>query len=65
MHEYKVEDMTCGHCAGTVEKAIKATDPAAKVEVDLSNHTVRIESAQPSEAFKRVIENAGYSPEPK
>lgn len=65
MHEYKVEDMTCGHCAGTVEKAIKATDPAAKVEVDLSKHTVRIESAQSSEAFKRAIEDAGYSPEPK
>lgn len=63
MHEFKVQDMTCGHCAGTIEKAVKSADPAAKVDVDLTTHSVRIESAQPSVALKRVIAEAGYSPE--
>lgn len=26
MHHLTVEDMTCGHCAATVEKAVKAAD---------------------------------------
>ena len=64
MHEFKVQDMTCGHCAGTIEKAVKSADPAAKVDVDLGTHSVRIESAQPGDTLKRVIADAGYSPEP-
>lgn len=63
MHQFKVQDMTCGHCAGTIEKAVKSADPAAKVDVDLTTHSVRIESAQPGDALKRVIAEAGYSPE--
>ncbi|WP_421951394.1 heavy-metal-associated domain-containing protein [Pelagibacterium sp.] len=64
MHEFKVQDMTCGHCAGTIEKAVRSADPAAKVDVDLDTHLVRIESAQAGDALKRVIAEAGYSPEP-
>lgn len=37
---------------------------AAKVDVDLDTHLVRIESAQAGDALKRVIAEAGYSPEP-
>ena len=36
MHEFKVQDMTCGHCAGTIEKAVKSADPAAKPATTLS-----------------------------
>lgn len=64
MHAFKVQDMTCGHCAGTIEKAVKSADPAAKVEVNLADHAVRIESGQPGEVLKRIIVDAGYSPEP-
>lgn len=28
MYEFDIPNMTCGHCKGTVEKAIKAADPA-------------------------------------
>lgn len=63
MHEFKVHNMTCDHCAGTIETALKRADPAAKVDVDLSTHSVRIESVKPGDALKRVITEAGYSPE--
>jgi len=65
MHEFKVQDMTCSHCAGTIEKAVRALDPVAKVEVDLADHAVRIESGKPREVFKNAILEAGYSPETK
>ena len=34
MIAYEVNDMTCGHCASTITKAVKAVDRDAKVEVD-------------------------------
>ena len=63
MHQFKVQDMTCGHCATTIEKAVKSADPAARVDVDLSTHSVRIESAHAGDTLKRAISEAGYSPQ--
>ncbi|MGK9204210.1 heavy-metal-associated domain-containing protein [Sinorhizobium meliloti] len=60
MHHLVVEDMTCGHCAATVEKAVKAADPQAKVAVNLEAKTASIESGIGSNVFKAAIEDAGY-----
>ncbi|WP_144223816.1 heavy-metal-associated domain-containing protein [Mesorhizobium amorphae] len=45
MLNLKVPEMTCGHCASTVEKAVKGVDPKAKVTVDLGASTVSVEGA--------------------
>lgn len=29
MYEFEIHDMTCSHCASTVEKAIKTADPGS------------------------------------
>ncbi len=34
MYEFGIPSMTCGHCKGTVEKAIKAADPAFRKMFD-------------------------------
>lgn len=44
MYHLNVEDVTCGHCAATVEKAVKAADPKAKVAVNLEAKSASIES---------------------
>ncbi|WP_230983079.1 heavy-metal-associated domain-containing protein [Inquilinus limosus] len=31
---FRVEDMTCGHCAGTIKGAIEGSIPGARVEAD-------------------------------
>jgi copper chaperone len=62
MHIFEVKDMTCGHCAGTIEKAVKAADPQATVDIDLVTHRVSIDGAQPVAALIKTIEDAGYSP---
>ena len=62
MIEFKVEDMTCGHCASTIARAVKDVDAAGRCEVDLAAKRVRIESARPAEDFRAAIEEAGYTP---
>jgi copper chaperone len=60
MYSLSISDMTCSHCAGTVEKAVKSVDPNAKVTVDLRAKTASIESDIGPAAFVAAIEDAGY-----
>ena len=55
--------MSCGHCASTIEKAVKSVDPAAKVAVDLSSSTVSVDTNADENAIKEVIKTAGYDNE--
>ena len=64
MIEFKVEDMTCGHCASSITKAVREVDAAGRCEVDLGAKRVRIESARPMAQFKAAIEEAGFTPVP-
>jgi copper chaperone len=65
MIAFDVGDMTCGHCASTITKAVAAVDGAARVRVDLAAHRVEIEAASASEAqLRAAIEAAGYTPAP-
>lgn len=56
MYHLNVEDVTCGHCAATVEKAVKAADPKAKVAVNLEAKTASIESDIGPDVFIAAIE---------
>ncbi len=63
MLNLKVPEMTCGHCASTVEKAVKGVDPKAKVTVDLGASTVSVEGAADEDAVAAAILQAGYANE--
>lgn len=56
-----VNDMTCGHCVGTVRKALEEALPGAEISVDLDTHKVSFtgDRAMAEEA----IREAGYTPE--
>lgn len=62
MIEFTVSDMTCGHCASTITRAVKEVDASGRCEIDLSAKRVRIESGRPAEEFRAAIEEAGYTP---
>lgn len=62
MIEFTINDMTCGHCASTITKAVKEVDGAGRCEIDLSAKRVRIESSHPAEEFREAIQEAGYTP---
>ncbi|MBN9072704.1 MAG: heavy-metal-associated domain-containing protein [Rhizobiales bacterium] len=63
MLKLKVPDMSCGHCASTIEKAVKSVDPSARVTVDLGSSTVAVETRADETAVSAVIKSAGYENE--
>lgn len=60
--ELEVKDMTCGHCAGAITKAVKEVDAQANVDINVVDRTVLIESAHDAADFLSAIEDAGYTP---
>ena len=65
MIAFEVNDMTCGHCVGTITKALKAADKNAKVQIDLATHRVQVEPVSANaEELAEAIKDAGYTPVP-
>ncbi len=62
MIEFKLPDMSCGHCVGSVTETVKRVDPAAKVEVDLATKQVKLESSESAASFADALTEAGYPP---
>lgn len=65
MIAFEVNDMTCGHCVGTITKALQGADKDAKVTIDLARHLVMVESARAdARTLGEAIAEAGYTPVP-
>lgn len=62
MIELTVGDMTCGHCASTITRAVQEIDAAGRCEIDLAAKRVRIASAHPASQFVAAIREAGFTP---
>ena len=63
MVTFEVNDMTCGHCASAITKAVAFVDPGAKVQIDLASHRVHVErSASSADVLSDAIQVAGYTP---
>lgn len=60
----KVPDMSCGHCAGVITKAIKELDQGASVSFDMHHHMVQVQSSQTQEALVHALTHAGYPATP-
>ncbi len=58
----RVEDMTCGHCAGTITKAIEANISGAQVHADPATKLVLVRGTADLLAIKDLIAAAGYTP---
>ena len=56
-----VNDMTCGHCVGTVRKALEEALPGAEITVDLDTHKVSFTGDRSK--GEEAIREAGYTPE--
>jgi copper chaperone CopZ len=57
-----IEGMTCGHCSGRVEKALKAMDGIVDAKVDLANKNAIVEMNDNVEdsLLIETIDDAGY-----
>lgn len=58
----KVEDMTCGHCASTITKAVEAGLPGAQVQTDPATKLVSIRGTRDLAKVEALISGAGYTP---
>lgn len=61
-HEFKVDDMTCGHCVSRITKSLHTFDPEATVAIDLASRTVAVDGAADRGDYAFVIHDAGYTP---
>ena len=61
MLTFRVEDMTCGHCAGKITRAIASVDGGAQVEVNIPQKLVRVSSAAPESGLVAAMAQAGYT----
>jgi copper chaperone len=63
MTTFRIDDMTCSHCVGTITQALQALDPGVLVHVDLAAHQVEIGSTHiAAAALSATISEAGYTP---
>jgi len=63
MIAFRVDDMSCSHCAQTITRAITAVDARSKVDIDVDRKLVRIESASvAAERLQAAIAEAGFTP---
>ena len=60
MYQLQVENMSCGHCVGSVTKAEQGIDPQAQVRIDLASKSVTVESSSELGAISAAIVEAGY-----
>lgn len=60
MHEFHIQNMTCGGCVSGVTRAIHAVDPAAQVHGDPAHRKVEIISDRPRATLQAALTKAGY-----
>ena len=62
MIEFRLPDMTCGHCVSRVSQALKQADPACTLDIDLSRQTVQVQSSEERQVLVNALCDAGYAP---
>jgi copper chaperone len=62
MVTFHIPDMTCGHCASKIAKAVAGVDASARTEVGIAERQVRVTSAAADSELLQAIQDAGYHP---
>ncbi len=62
MSQFKVPDMSCGHCEKAITGALKKANANAQIEVDLKNKIVDVKDLSDDTVLK-LLKDLGYSPE--
>jgi copper chaperone len=61
MVTFQVNDMTCGHCASAISRALASVDRTARLDIRIQEKLVRIESQAPATKLAQTIQDAGYT----
>lgn len=60
MIKLKVPDMSCGHCAGVITKALKGLDQGAEIRFDMPQHVVEVRTGAAPDAVLAALAHAGF-----
>lgn len=63
MVTFRVSDMTCGHCASAIARAVAEVDRNARIEVSIPDELVRVAGGLSEEDVAEAIRLAGYTPQ--
>lgn len=57
-----IEGMSCGHCTGSVEKALRAVSGVKDVHVDLASKTAAVEAdgSVSDDMLKKAVMDTGF-----
>ena len=58
--EFSIPDMSCGHCAGVITKAVQQLDADAMISIDLPAKKVTIETVHDRQTIASALAEAGY-----
>ena len=62
MIEFKLPDMTCGHCASMVGMALQEAAPGCKLDIDLAQQKVTVETSKERSVLVEALVEAGFPP---
>ena len=62
--EFRVENMTCGHCVRAVTEAIRRLDPKADVSAELEAGRLHVNSTADKVAIVAALAEEGYPASP-
>lgn len=62
MVTFQVNDMTCGHCAGAISRAVASVDKDARMDIRIQQKLVRVSSTASAAELAEAIQDAGYTP---
>ena len=58
--EFNVPDMSCGHCAGVITKAVQQLDADAMISIDLPAKKITVETVHDRQTVAAALTEAGY-----
>lgn len=62
MVTFQVSDMTCGHCASVISRAVADLDKDARLDIRIPQKLVRVSSSASATELAEAIQEAGYTP---
>ena len=58
--QFHVENMSCGSCVKHITQAIAAIDPNAKVDVNIADRKVTVDSVASAQDIEAALAEDGY-----
>lgn len=60
MLKLNITDMSCDHCVATIERAVTALDPTARVTTSLKAKSAVIVTSEEPARIEQAIRDAGF-----